>query len=112
VKVFVNWHRQTREHIARWVQSFPGHDPEREALVAIVIEDMVRQLVAAGGIPPESRPISGIRPPRYWWNVRKGVWIQFMVEDEPWSLRALFRDRLRKVTVLRLQRERRTESEQ
>ena len=112
MRVTVTWHRQTNVHIARWIRSLPGNDPDREGLAWIVLRTIDQYLIACGGIPPESHLISGTMPPTYWWEVSNEVWVQFAVEDEPWSLRSLLRERLREITILRLQRERLNESEQ
>jgi hypothetical protein len=111
VRVIVHWHRQTREHIERWTRLQPGRDPGRRDLANLLLDEMARRLQAADGMPPGVLPVSGYSPPRYWWKGLPRLWIMFSVVDEPWTLRALFRDRLRTVTIWRLQRERRSESE-
>jgi hypothetical protein len=106
VRVIVRWQEQTRPELEAWVQSLPGHDPERRALAQLVIEELQNRIRDAKGMPPGAMQVSGLHPPVYWWRAARGIWLRFAVRDAHKRFFGLLGREARKVTILELRRDR------
>jgi len=102
VRVIVRWQESTRPELEQWVQSLPGHDPERRGLAQLVIDELEQRIVRANGIPADAVRLQALEPPAYWWRAARGVWLRFAVRDTRGRWFRFFRDRTRKVTILEM----------
>ena len=105
MRVVVRWQESTRPELEQWVQSLPGHDPERRALAQVVLDELEQRLVRAEAIPADAVRVRGLEPPAYWWRAARGLWLRFAVRDTRGRWLSLFRVRTRKVTILEMRRD-------
>jgi hypothetical protein len=105
VRVIVRWQESTRPELEQWVQSLPGHDPERRALAQVVIDALEQQLIRPEGTPTDAVRVRGLEPPVYWWRAGRGLWLRFVVRETRRRRLIFFRNRTRKITILEMRRD-------
>jgi hypothetical protein len=93
--VRVSIHRSAENDLRAWVHR-EAEDEEREALIRLFVEELVRVLETQGGQIPAAERVGTGTPPVYWWRYTGEIGVQFLVRDER---RTLFRGSRRRVIV-------------
>lgn len=101
MKTVAHFQRDTEDDLNEWAGLLPGQEPERRAFARLFLTEVLRYLEEVGGPPAESIPEPGVRPPTYWWYTGQ-FWIRFCVAETKPAWRALWKERVRRVTIIQV----------
>lgn len=99
MRVSVQFHERVADDLDRWLAGDQPDDAERAALVRLYVEELVRRLTEAGGVPPGAVRLGRAEPAAYRWRYTGEAVIEFQVRDEPGRF---FQSRRVRVIVTRI----------
>jgi hypothetical protein len=105
VRVVVKFHETARQDLRVWARSLRGPRSYRRLFAQNALAELLRLLEALGGPPSGAEPELGVEPAVWWWQYYPQFWIRFAIRDVRPAWWAFWRERVRRITILRVHRQ-------
>ena len=82
MRVVVNFHSTVRPRLTAWVLSLSADPADGRRFADVLLDELKRRLVRAGGLPAAAVRDDRTTPPTYWCELGGRAWVRYTLGDQ------------------------------
>jgi hypothetical protein len=86
MRVIVKFHETVRPRIVAWVATLATDPADARPFADVMLDELKRRLVRAGGLPADAVRDDRTTPPTYWCELGGRAWVRYALTDQKRAL--------------------------
>ncbi len=82
MRVIVKFHETVRPRVAAWALALAADPADARRFADVLLDELKRRLVRAGGLPADAVRDDRTTPPTYWCELGGRAWVRYTLGDQ------------------------------